>query len=86
MLGLLGLSQDQFHVVVNRFNHDGLTPEAMAKILQAPVYASFPNDYLALHQALHAGRPLAECALARAIGNFAHEIAALKPRAFALRN
>ena len=86
MLGLLGLSQDQFHVVVNRSSHDGLTLEAMANILQAPVYASFPNDYLALHQALHAGRPLAECALARAIGSFAHEMAALKPRTATLRN
>ena len=86
MLGLLGLSQDQFHVVVNRSSHEGLTPEAMAKILQAPVYASFPNDYLALHHALHAGLPLAECALARAIGSFAHEIAALKPRSSTLRN
>jgi pilus assembly protein CpaE len=86
MLGLLGLSQDQFHVVVNRSNPDGLTLEAMAKILQAPVYASFPNDYLALHQALHAGRPLAECALARAIGSFAREMAALKPRSSTMRN
>ncbi|MBI2679449.1 MAG: hypothetical protein HYX25_00405 [Candidatus Solibacter usitatus] len=86
MLGLLGLSQDQFHVVVNRSSHDGLSLEAMANILQAPVYASFPNDYLALHQALHAGRPLAECALARAIGSFAHEMAALQPRASNLRN
>ena len=86
MLGLLGLSQDQFHVVVNRSSHEALTLEAMAKILQASVYTSFPNDYLVLHQALHAGRPLGDCALGRAIASFAHEMATLKVRTSTLRN
>jgi Flp pilus assembly CpaE family ATPase len=71
---------------VNRSSHEALTLEAMAKILQAPVYTSFPNDYLALHQALHAGRPLGDCALARAIASFAHEMATLKVRISTLRN
>jgi Flp pilus assembly CpaE family ATPase len=85
LLGLVGLTTDNFHVLVNRVTKaDTLALEAMAKIFKAPVYASFPNDYLSLHKALSAGQPLGSCALERALTQFAHTICS-QPRAGALR-
>ena len=46
----------------------------MAKIFQAPVYATFPNDYLSLHKALSAGQPVGSCSLERALWEFARAI------------
>ena len=75
MLGQMGLTLDNFHVLVNRVGKaDGLTLEAMAKIFKAPVYASFPNDYLSLHKALSTGQPVGPCAIERALWQFAHAI------------
>ncbi len=73
MLAQLGLSLETFHVIVNRASKaDDVTLEAMAKIFKAPVYATFPNDYLSLHKALSAGQPVGSCALERALWEFAH--------------
>ncbi len=73
MLAQLGLSLETFHVIVNRAGKaDDVTLEAMAKIFKAPVYATFPNDYLSLHKALSAGQPVGSCALERALWEFAH--------------
>jgi pilus assembly protein CpaE len=72
MLAQLGLSLENFHVIVNRAGKaDDVTLEAMAKIFKAPVYATFPNDYLSLHKALSAGQPVGSCALERALWEFA---------------
>lgn len=75
MLAQLGLSLENFHVIVNRAGRaDDVTLEAMAKIFKAPVYATFPNDYLSLHKALSAGQPVGSCALERALWEFARTI------------
>lgn len=75
LLGQMGLSLGQFYVIVNRASRaDEVTLEAMAKVFQAPIYASFPNDYLSLHQALSAGEPVGPCALERALWDFARAI------------
>lgn len=75
-LAQLGLGLGNFHVVVNRVDkRDGLGLDAMAKIFNARIYASFPNDYLSLQLALSSGAPIAENgALAQAIDQFTHRI------------
>ncbi|HXI39077.1 MAG TPA: cellulose synthase operon protein YhjQ/BcsQ [Bryobacteraceae bacterium] len=74
-LAQIGLSLANFHVIVNRAGRaDEVTLEAMAKIFKAPVYATFPNDYLSLHKALSAGQPVGPCALERALWEFARAI------------
>jgi pilus assembly protein CpaE len=74
-LAQIGLSLNNFHVIVNRAGRaDEVTLEAMAKIFKAPVYATFPNDYLSLHKALSAGQPIGPCALERALWEFARAI------------
>jgi len=75
LLAQMGLSLQNFHVIVNRAGRaDEVTLEAMAKIFQAPVYATFPNDYLSLHKALSAGQPIGSCALERALWEFARAL------------
>lgn len=71
-LGGIGFPPDRYRVVVNRVNkQEGITSEDMAKIFGAPVYATFPNDYLALHKGLTVGQPLGtKCALGRTIEEF----------------
>ncbi|MEO7651966.1 MAG: AAA family ATPase [Bryobacteraceae bacterium] len=72
-LGGIGFPPDRYRVVVNRVNkQEGMTSEDMAKIFGAPVHATFPNDYLALHKGLTVGQPLGnKCALGRTIEEFA---------------
>jgi len=75
LLSQMGLSLENFHVIVNRASKaDEVTLEAMAKLFKAPIYASFPNDYLSLHKALSAGQPIGPCALERALWDFARAI------------
>lgn len=75
LLGQVGLSLENFHVIVNRVGKtDEVTLDAMAKVFKAPIYASFPNDYLSLHKALSAGQPLGPCSLERALWDFARAI------------
>jgi len=75
LLAQMGLRSENFHVVVNRAGRaDEVTLEAMAKIFQAPVYATFPNDYLSLHKALSTGQPIGSCSLERALWEFARAI------------
>ncbi len=73
----LGFGPDRFRVLVNRVGRkDGISAEDMSKIFNAPVHATFPNDYSSLHQALAEGRAVSSsCALARAVEQFAAEIA-----------
>jgi len=76
----VGLSLDNFKVIVNRAGKaDEVTLEAMAKIFKAPVYATFPNDYLSLHKSLSAGQPIGPCVLERALWEFARALCA-QPR------
>jgi len=82
LLSQIGLSVDHFKVIVNRAGRaDEVTLEAMAKIFKAPVYATFPNDYLSLHKALSAGQPIGPCALERALWEFARAICSQPRRA-----
>lgn len=75
LLAQIGLGLENFNVIVNRATKaNEVTLEAMAKIFKAPVYASFPNDYLSLHKALSAGQPIGPCALERALWDFARAI------------
>ena len=75
LLAQIGLSLENYHVIVNRAGRaDEVTLDAMAKIFRAPVYATFPNDYLSLHKALSAGQPIGPCALERALWEFARAI------------
>jgi len=75
LLAQIGLGLQNFNVIVNRATKaDDVTLEAMAKIFKAPIYASFPNDYLSLHKALSAGQPIGPCALERALWDFARSI------------
>lgn len=77
-LGMIGFGLDRYRVVVNRVRkQEGITSEDMAKIFAAPVYATFPNDYLALHKGLTAGQPLGtKCSLGRTIEEFAGQLSA----------
>ena len=82
LLAQIGLSLKNFHVIVNRAGRaDDVTLEAMAKIFRAPVYATFPNDYLSLHKALSAGQPIGPCPLERALWQFAQTICSQPRRA-----
>ncbi|HET9318235.1 MAG TPA: cellulose synthase operon protein YhjQ/BcsQ [Bryobacteraceae bacterium] len=82
LLAQIGLSLENFHVIVNRAGRaDHVTLEAMAKIFRAPVYATFTNDYLSLHKALSAGQPIGPCALERALREFAQTICSQPRRA-----
>jgi pilus assembly protein CpaE len=75
LLAQIGLGPDNFKVIVNRVGRaDDVTLDAMAKIFKAPVYATFPNDYLSLHKALSAGQPVGPCGLERALWEFARTI------------
>ncbi|MBZ5596075.1 MAG: hypothetical protein LAP39_27850 [Acidobacteriia bacterium] len=75
LLAQVGLSLDNFKVIVNRAGRaDEVTLEAMAKIFKAPVYATFPNDYLSLHKSLSAGQPIGPCVLERALWEFARAL------------
>ena len=75
-LGQLGFGPGNFHVVVNRVTkYDGMSLEAMGKIFNAKVHASFPNDYLSMQHALISGLPLrAGCDLSNALEQFARNI------------
>ena len=75
LLAQVGLSHDNFKVIVNRAGRaDEVTLEAMAKIFKAPVYATFPNDYRSLHKSLSAGQPIGPCVLERALWEFARTL------------
>jgi Flp pilus assembly CpaE family ATPase len=49
--------QSRVRVLLNRLQRNSLIPVSeVEKILQAPVYMTFPNDYLGVHKALTAGK------------------------------
>ncbi len=72
-LAQLGFGRDRVRVLVNRLERrSGLTASDVEKILNAPVYRSFPNDYFSLDRAMVQGQAVAQsCDLARAINEFA---------------
>lgn len=75
-LGHLGLGAGNFHVVVNRAGkNDGMPVEAMAKIFNAKVHATFPNDFVSVHHALTSGLPLRpDCDFSIALEQFARNM------------
>lgn len=91
-LGRLGFGLERFRVLVNRLGkQDTISSEDMAKIFGAPVYRTFPNDYLSLHKGLTVGQPLgAKTPLGRSIEEFVSQLAgrerAAPRRAGALAN
>ncbi|HVX66339.1 MAG TPA: cellulose synthase operon protein YhjQ/BcsQ [Bryobacteraceae bacterium] len=85
-LAQLGFGRDRVRVLLNRAERkSGLKPSDVEKILNMPVYRSFPNDYFTLDRALVEGRPIAPgCELAREVDAFARgllEPAAEEPQA-----
>src|SRR5262249_32904389 len=58
-LGNVGLGMGRYRVLVNRLGkQEGITSDDMSKIFGAPVHATFPNDYQAIHKGLTTGSPL----------------------------
>jgi pilus assembly protein CpaE len=73
MLANLGFEKDRYRVVVNRLNRrDGLGEGDLEKMFSCPVFATFPNDYFALHRVVTLGEPLgADGDLGRSIDQLA---------------
>ena len=76
MLNNLGFEKDRYQVVVNRFNkRDGLGGGDLEKMFNCPVFATFPNDYFALHKVVTLGEPLgADGELGQAIDSLAAKL------------
>jgi pilus assembly protein CpaE len=75
-LAQLGFGQDRVRILLNRVERkSGLNSSDVEKILNAPVYRSFPNDYFTLDRALVEGQPITPgCDLAREIDEFARRL------------
>lgn len=76
-LGMLGFGLERYRVLVNRLGkQEGISSEDMAKIFGAPVHATFPNDYLSIHNGLTVGSPLTvKCPLGKSVDSFAGQLA-----------
>lgn len=79
LLGQLGFGQDRYQVVINRANkRDGISQVDMEKVFNCSVFATFPNDYYALHRVVTKAEPLStEGELGRALEAVAGRIAGL---------
>lgn len=79
MLAQLGYGKDRFQMVVNRVNRKAdISTADMEKIFTCSVFASFPNNYCALHKVVTRAEPLpAECDLGRSIERITARIAGL---------
>lgn len=79
MLAHLGYGKERFQMVVNRLNRrDNISTSDMEKIFTCSVFASFPNDFYALHKAVTRAEPLPpESELGRAIEQVAARVAGL---------
>jgi len=77
LLGQLGFEKTRYQMVVNRLNKkDGISGPDMEKILACPVFATFPNDYYALHRVVTRAEALpADSELGRALETVANRIA-----------
>ena len=77
-LGGVGFGMERYRVLVNRLGkQENITSEDMAKIFGAPVHATFPNDYLSIHNGLTLGEPLgSKCALGKSLNGFAGQLVA----------
>ena len=75
-LGQEGLGQDQISLVINRMHRrQELTAQDIEKVFNFPVGYVFPEDHLAAHRALTAGKPVAlNTELGRAIRSFGKTI------------
>jgi len=72
----LGFDRSRFQVVVNRYRRqDSLRREDLEKVLNLPVVAILPSDYLSVHQAVSLGEPLAPASLlAKSVAGFARSL------------
>ena len=64
-------------MLVNRLSRqEGISSDDMAKIFAAPVHATFPSDYLAIHKGLTRGEPLGtKTALGKSVEGFSGQLA-----------
>lgn len=78
-LGQLGFGRNRTRVLVNRVERrSGLTPADVEKVLNAPAYRSFSDDYFTLDLALPDGRPVpSSCPLGKEIADFASGLSGL---------
>jgi pilus assembly protein CpaE len=76
MLGNLGISREQYRLLVNRVNRkDGISAADMEKIFTAPVEELFPNDYQALFRTNTNAQPLSpDSELGKAVHKLAGRI------------
>ncbi|MEK7408490.1 MAG: P-loop NTPase [Acidobacteriota bacterium] len=81
LLAHLGLTRERFRMLVNRVDKgEGLRDTDMERILNCPVHACFPNDFISLERTLSLGRPVeAASALGRSVSGFAGRLAAVSP-------
>ncbi|WP_321477644.1 AAA family ATPase [uncultured Paludibaculum sp.] len=79
MLGQLGYGKERFQMVVNRLNRKAdISTADMEKIFTCSVFATFPNDYYALHKVVTRAEPLpADCELGRSVEEISARIAGL---------
>jgi len=77
-VGYLGnVGMGRYRVLVNRLGkQEGITSDDMTKIFGAPVHATFPNDYPAIHRGLTTGSPLGgKCPLGKSVESFVGQLA-----------
>jgi pilus assembly protein CpaE len=79
LLGQLGFGRDRFQMVINRLsNREGISATDMEKILNCPVFSTFPNDYYALHRVVTRAESLPpDSDLGRAIESVSSRLAGL---------
>lgn len=75
MLSNLGLTKDQYKLIVNRVNRkEGIGVADLEKIFSMSVGCMFPNDYFSLHRVVTLGQPLGpDCELGRAFEGLAKQ-------------
>jgi len=79
LLGQLGFDKDRYQMIINRVSRkDGISAGDMEKILSCPVFATFPNDYYALHRVVTRAESLPpESELGRALESVVGRICGL---------
>lgn len=82
LLGQLGFGRDRYQMVINRVsNREGISAADMEKILNCPVFSTFPNDYYALHRVVTRAEALPpDSDLGRAIERVSIRLAGLMQR------
>ncbi|HPT26499.1 MAG TPA: hypothetical protein PLZ95_08775 [Bryobacteraceae bacterium] len=79
LLSQLGFERDRVRMIVNRLSkREDIAKADIEKIFTCPIYASFPNDYFALHKVVTRAEPLGpESELGKAVERFGAKAANL---------